>query len=411
MSDLSPGCAGPLMLGGDRASAPVREFAPLAAELVAHFARTDSNFNSFSMEAVRKDLTAVTAQGLRLAIRLMDERLEPTDGELEGIRRLTVKQARSGVPLSAILKLTDDGISAIRTLIVSRAASGDDADLKELNRLIFSLAQRLHTMISVSYLAAPSTAAGSDDEVRRSMIAALLAGGDPTPLALQLGVALAPTYLVLRVAPITPPAPRFPEDREQPRVQPRQLLAAAQRQIAAIAGASALEAPHPHQGLVLLAGTPDWDGARQMITQVGRYLGVEITAVAEQAALDALPAAVVHTRELALLTHKLRQPAGLYRMDDLAVEYQLTRCGPGRDRLTRLLDPLDGTPELLETLSIHLANDQNRQRTASTLGVHTNTVDNRIKRIVQLTGLDPTRSTELLKLRAASIAKAFTTAD
>lgn len=411
MSNVSQEPIRPLMLGGQLASDSVREFAPLAADLIDHFARTDSAFNSFNMESVRSDLTAVTAQGLRLAIQLLDQRQEPSDSELDGIRHLTVAQARRGVPLTAILTLTDEGISAIRNLIISRAGQDDEADLKELNRLIFSISQRLHAVISVSYLSAAPTVDRTQECTNSALVKAMLAGGDPTHLAAQMEVELASSYLLVRLDIAQPPAHRLLADGQRSRGQSQQLLATARGLITASHGSSVLEAPNPHRGMLLLAGSPPWEAVRHMISKIGSDLGVELAAVAEQAQLDEIPAAAAHTRELALLVRRLGRPAGLYGMEDLALEYQITRCGPGRDRLARLLDPLDATPELLETLSIHLANDLNRQRTASRLAVHTNTVDNRIKKIVLLTGLDPTGPSELLKLRAASIAKAFTRAD
>ncbi|PSK32159.1 PucR family transcriptional regulator, partial [Nocardia seriolae] len=98
---------------------------------------------------------------------------------------------------------------------------------------------------------------------------------------------------------------------------------------------------------------------------------------------------------------------GLFRFDELALEYQLTRPGPGRDHLGSLLDPLDEHAELLETLQSHISNNLNRQRTARMLHVHTNTVDYRLKRIGQLTGFDPTQASGLWYLRSALVARTY----
>ena len=154
---------------------------------------------------------------------------------------------------------------------------------------------------------------------------------------------------------------------------------------------------HRNRGLVLIEGTPDWGTVCEVIQRARATVGVEITAIAENAAVRDIAAAQATTHELAQLVRRLRLPARSYRMEDLALEYQLTRGGAGRDSLINLLKPLDGNPELLQTLSIHLANGQHRQRTASALGLHTNTVDNRIKRIATLTGLDPALPSELLQ--------------
>ncbi|PBC41038.1 CdaR family transcriptional regulator [Rhodococcus sp. ACPA4] len=411
MSTALLNTSGPLMLGGEPASTAVRDFVPLAAELVKNFSRANATFKTLNLESVQEDLVAVTAQGLQLAIQLMDHRKLPTDRDLDSIHTLTVRQARQGVPLSAILAVTDEAISVIRNLILSRAGVEDSANLKELNHLLFTVAQRLHSFISVSYLAAIPAGAQLEGSSAGALVKAMLDGDDPTDLALQLGIELAPRYLVLRLL-VNLPKPRpGARDGAHQRLQAYRDLAAAQAKVAAHFGAKLLEAPAPQRGLVLIEGTPHWGLVCQVVRQATAKIGVQITAVGENAALEDLPAAQATTRELVHLVRRLGLPAQSYRMEDLALEYQLTRIGPARDSLIGLLRPLDSNPELLQTLSVHLSNDQHRQRTASALGLHTNTVDNRIKRIAHLTGLDPTLPSELLKLRAAMIALTFVSTD
>jgi DNA-binding PucR family transcriptional regulator len=91
----------------------------------------------------------------------------------------------------------------------------------------------------------------------------------------------------------------------------------------------------------------------------------------------------------------------------MALEYQLTRPGPGREYLGSLLDPLDDHPELLETLQRHISNNLNRQRTARLMHIHTNTIDYRLKRVAQLTGFDPTQPSGLWYLRSALVARSY----
>ncbi|MFM9552576.1 MULTISPECIES: helix-turn-helix domain-containing protein [Streptomyces] len=53
-----------------------------------------------------------------------------------------------------------------------------------------------------------------------------------------------------------------------------------------------------------------------------------------------------------------------------------------------MLDPLADRPELVATLRTHLAQRQDRRATAQLLNLHPNSVDNRLARIQDLTGLD-----------------------
>ena len=61
--------------------------------------------------------------------------------------------------------------------------------------------------------------------------------------------------------------------------------------------------------------------------------------------------------------------------------------------------------ELLTTLRAHLDGGLNRRHTARTLHLHPNTVDYRLRRIARLTGLDPTRPADLLRITAAVAAR------
>ncbi|WP_054814248.1 PucR family transcriptional regulator [Nocardia arizonensis] len=116
---------------------------------------------------------------------------------------------------------------------------------------------------------------------------------------------------------------------------------------------------------------------------------------------------VDHAHELLNMVHRLRLRPRLYRFDDLALEFQLTRPGPGRDRLDAVLAPLGERAVLLDTLRCYVANSQMRGRTAQQLKVHPNTVDNRLKRIGQLTGHDPLQPDGIWCLRSALIVRAY----
>ncbi|MFG1910909.1 PucR family transcriptional regulator [Kribbella sp. NPDC048928] len=98
-------------------------------------------------------------------------------------------------------------------------------------------------------------------------------------------------------------------------------------------------------------------------------------------------------------THQL--PPGVYELDDLLLEYQLSRPGPAHDRLASMLAPLAERDDLLATLRRYLANARNRRQTAAELHVHANTVDYRLRQVGRLTGLDPVRDDQLPRVVAA----------
>jgi len=93
----------------------------------------------------------------------------------------------------------------------------------------------------------------------------------------------------------------------------------------------------------------------------------------------------------------------LYVLRDVLLDYQLTRPSDAQPHLAALLAPLERFPDLLRTLEAYLAQDLDRRRTAASLHVHPNTLDYRLKRIVELTGLEPA-TTSGLQLLAGAVA-------
>jgi len=105
------------------------------------------------------------------------------------------------------------------------------------------------------------------------------------------------------------------------------------------------------------------------------------------------------------LARQVGMPEGGYVLRDVLLEYQLTRPSDAHDALRELLDPLDRNPDLQHTLEVYLAKDLDRRQTATNLHVHPNTLDYRLRRIVELTGLDPSTSRGLQLLGAALAAR------
>ncbi len=84
----------------------------------------------------------------------------------------------------------------------------------------------------------------------------------------------------------------------------------------------------------------------------------------------------------------------------------MSRPGPAQQALADLVEPLGSEPVLLSTLEIFVAENRHRSRSARRLQVHPNTIDNRLRRIATLTGLDPFRQEDMTRLQAAIAARA-----
>ncbi|WP_182357625.1 PucR family transcriptional regulator [Tomitella gaofuii] len=400
-----------MMLNGTPASHALADSTALAEEVLQHHAATSTDYRLYRMADVHTDIVRSLAAGFRLAARLLDGGPLPTEDELSGILTLIAEKALVGVPLSAMMALTDETVGKLRATVLAPAHASDNEDLREINDRIFAFAQHIHTTIPICYVNAARRPGGPG--TASSLAEALLAGRAPTGDVPR-------GYLVVRlvVDPWSSADPGLPAATGPARtrvnstrtVPPHLAIKAghdldeAGRQLSA-AFPGTLIAPAPHRGL-LLAQAPV-EALREALREIGTVLGAEITAVTDTVATAQIPRAAEDTRELARIVTRLRYPAGVYTFGDLAVEYQLTRPGPGRDRLAAALDPLTANAGLIETLGVHIGNNLDRRRTATALGLHPNTVDHRLKRIAKLTGHDPTRPHGLRHLHAATVIDRF----
>ncbi|MEU6561436.1 PucR family transcriptional regulator [Nocardia nova] len=134
------------------------------------------------------------------------------------------------------------------------------------------------------------------------------------------------------------------------------------------------------------------------------------TAVVVESVIASVPEAGARAHELLDLAIRLGMKPQLYVPDQLALEYQITRPGPGRDRLISLLAPLENHPELIQTLEMLVRQGFDRKRSARRLCVHVNTIDYRLRRISAVTGLPVSPDTQW-RLFAAFTAHAFVRAE
>lgn len=157
---------------------------------------------------------------------------------------------------------------------------------------------------------------------------------------------------------------------------------------------------HGAEGLALIAdsgpaiGVHDlrWD---DLARELRERFGVAVyLSVLGDAAPGGIPDAAGVVAELARLALELQREPGAYRIDDLLLEYQVTRPSPAHDRLVELVEPLFDQDHLLDALVAHLQNGGSRKAAADGLHLHPNSYLYRLRRVHELTGLDPNKPRE-----------------
>ena len=342
-------------------------------------------------EELQGDIRRITERTLRAFMETFRTGVVPTGDALDPLRESATRRAEEGVPLEALLAAYHLGGKVCADHVSARFRADELADAIALNRLILDFLQRVTAIVSASYFEERQSIAGDDQATRQSVFTALLDGS-------PVDVRLPAEYVVLALA--LGPHP----DEQQPGVDTtivaRRKLRRVRVELDRIP--DSMSSLSPDGGIALLPGPgPDLDVLR---TRMSKAAGVDVTVATTTVVPDEVRGAVTLVRDLLDVVRIHRKPPGVYELDDLVLEYQLSRPSPARERLAGLLDPLAGKTDLLTTLRCYLDNARNRRQTAADLHIHANTVDYRLRQVGRLTGLDPVRDDQLPRLVAALVA-------
>ncbi|RDI46441.1 PucR family transcriptional regulator [Nocardia mexicana] len=332
---------------------------------------------------------AITRHCLSLAMELLDPDAAPSGSELAAVRSAAALWARQGVPIERIIQTVHEGFRGL-----PHAVTG--------GRLL-QLLESINTAVASAYLDEQKLA-GEHRASAHAVVSALLSGHGVTALTRQPGIRIAESYQVVAL--------RIPSHPEEfgPRAEAQRAERRKLRRVRA-ALAEAFESPSlallgAESGTVLIPDDlPDSAGMSDtVLADMNAAAGVDLTATLVASGTDRIPAAAEEAHELLDLVRSIGRPPGLYRLADLAIEYQLTRPSPARDQLTAVIAPLGDFPELLDTLRAYIACGLNRKAAGRRMHVHPNTIDYRLRRIATVTGLDLTTAEGILRARIALLA-------
>ncbi|MDO3647924.1 PucR family transcriptional regulator [Nocardia mangyaensis] len=381
---------------------PQADVGDLTGQVVSHFLDHVAARRTQLGDAISGEITAATRMCAEIGRGIVDGR--DVSDKLGWLSTAAAGWAREGLPIDTIVRAFHEALRLSLDAVYAAGTTYDRDTLTNGLRAALAVSNLMSTTMISAYLDEYRLVVGEHHTAIRTVTSALLAGRATTTMARESGVHVAENYRVIGIA-----IPRSTHDRP-----PDDEALSARRRLhrirAALAhhGDSALAMLSVDGGTVLIPGEdPDDAELDALIESLSTAARVDVVAAVIPARTGAIPDAVQRAHELLDIVVRLGYTARLYRFEDLALEYQLTRPGPGLAELGELLAPLDAHPELSETLRVHIANDLNRQRTARHLHLHTNTVVYRLRRIANLTGLDATHTTGLWRLKSAVVARAF----
>ncbi|BDU05112.1 PucR family transcriptional regulator [Nocardia cyriacigeorgica] len=397
MTNSAP--AGDATTTGPRIAEGLPAVTTIAGQIMDRFILTSPLTTTLPLAMLRRDVVAMASACSKVAADLLNgvDYRKP----LADVRACAMGWAHAGVSVEAIQHAVHEGLILAFDHVATRDRSGaESVPVAEVARMFVEIANRIALAISEAYL----------DEIRSSrresidaLASAVMAGTATAAMARDYGVPLAENYLVFAIEI------GAQGDESDPRLDPRIIahrkLRRVRAEISRWCGDGALMSLTSRGGTLLIPEARlDTTDAEWFVEAISAAAQAPVRATFLPATIDSIPETVEHVDAMLHIIRRMRR-VGLHHFGDLYLEYQLTRPGAARDRLAAVLDPLDEQPVLLQTLLTHLETEAARLRTAKALHMHPNTVDYRLERIAEVTGLDPRNPEGLWRLRSAAIAR------
>lgn len=345
-------------------------------------------------------LPAIYACG-RAVLQAIDENREFTRAEVTVfVAPVAERHAEDRFPLGVLIDAIHDSAQSVLAEAAAIAAPVEISDLVEVCARLLDLLKNINNTVVETYTEVEQSIYNAEREARRELCSALLRGQHADEQAARADIPLAERYTVLGIHIQSDNQPTSVAD-----LLARRRIRILHRTLDALSNGTALVTFDGSIGIALLPAyseRPDPTRHLGLADELAKQFGASAH-LAECAAVprSGLPDAAEEVAELASLARRLGRPTGVYHLDDLLLEYQLTRPGHARDRLAQRITPLLDNPHLLEALEAHLYHGSDRKAAGARLHVHPNTFSYRLRRITELTGIDPTDPTNSRLLAAA----------
>lgn len=338
----------------------------------------------------------------RAFLRSIAEQRAFTSAEVaEFVVPVAERHAEDRLPLGLLMHAVHGSAQQILQEAAALADPEDMADLVAFGSLLLDLLRDINIAVVQAYTDVEQSIYNVEREARRALCSALVRGQPAEELAARADVTLEDRYTVLAVHIRPDERPTAAAD-----LLTRRRIRLLQRALDDMVGTAALSTFDGATGIALLPSGFELDA--NLAGDLAEQFGLAVfLAECRAVARERLPDAVEEAIDLAELARLLGRPTGLYRLDDLLLEYQLTRPGAARDRLAERIAPLLRRPHLFEALEAHLRHGSERKAASAELHVHPNTFTYRLRRIAELTGIDPSEPTGSRLLAAALVVHRF----
>jgi hypothetical protein len=362
----------------DRVSPP-----EIARQMVAAFRSEIAGYTRLPDSVLAGQILAVSQRNVELFFRSITELRGPTEEELLPFRESARSRAEEGLPLEDLLHAYRLGGRLGWRALLEAARPDEYPALLAAAELLMRYIDSVSAAVAQTYLDEHQHLVSEEERRQRALVEALIHPEREIPslrdLAERVGFPLAERYRPFAKA--VPGAPTHAHSQLASALRSRGVLALTEGdRVTGLAAEDADEAVFARPRGLFALGKP-------------------VPRAELAAALD-------DTRLLIDLGRREGMD-GAVEADAFVLELFLARAPDLASRLTeRVLGPLEAYAErrssgLLETLEAFLECGLDRRRAAQQLHVHPNTLDYRLRRIADLTGLEPGRPRDLALLELA----------
>ncbi|TXI65835.1 PucR family transcriptional regulator [Mycolicibacterium mageritense] len=349
-------------------------------------------------EAVRGEVTAIIRRNLELIWLSLRTGRESDADALADLTASAARRADEHIPLSDILLAYHIGAEHLWVAISTHV---EDIDLLAYAAGTLQAHLRAATAAVLAGYGAEQAPTYDDLVAKQALLTALISGTDPNSTAAQVGLPIASSYWVVVMSIARHPDENLPEvDQDVVRCRKARRL---QRELNRLALGRALCDVMADGGISLIPSSPDIpvDRVREQLLAIERAVGAPLLAALAPSTPTDVPTTLAQARELLAVARNHGRQCGVVTLEDIAVEFQLSRPSAAHTVLVEILRPLFDHERTMETFAAYLDCGCDRSVAAQQLNVHTNTVGYRLRKATMLTGLDLTNPRDIVRATAA----------
>ncbi|MFT4200585.1 PucR family transcriptional regulator [Gordonia sp. (in: high G+C Gram-positive bacteria)] len=416
---------GPAPTGGSdgEAGSPIRlvdhlaqRTAAVVADTVRQICAEVDFYRSLPIETVETDVTRIVRRNYEMLLRSLATGTRPSPDELAELTSSARNRADEGVPISDVLDAYHYGARHWWRIVAGlddRGAGFVEGSLVDVGSALFEWLRDATRAVIAGYDADGAPTPDFPRAGHRELLDALVEGSDYDAVAHRFRLEVEPAYWAIAIAVDT--SGDETDSRVSRSVATTRKVRRLQRLLDSTSRGEAMHALTASGGIALIPARPTPHGPdtaddprfadlRARLERLADRMDARTTCAVDLVTPDEVATVIPQLRDLLTIARRRTPRRRVVRFDDLAVEFQLSRPTRASRLSAARLDPIADDEVLWQTLEAYLDNDCSTAMTAEVLHVHPNTVQYRLRKVSESTGLNLNRPADIVAALGAVLA-------